>query len=196
MRRRRRVCGTTEEELLQCLNEHIDNTIATRSRQKLFLHAGVVSWRGLAIVIPGPSLTGKSMLVAELVRRGAVYYSDKFAVLDDTGAVHPYRRALVLHGKERTEPNDLRLIREGTSTEPLHIGLIVATPYREGTAWRPTVLRGARAVLSVVQAAVRAREETARTLQVAARIAPNVVTVAGLRPEAAEVAPSNPRRDR
>ena len=181
--------ASTEEELLECLNEHIDNTIAARSRQKLFVHAGVVSWRGLAIVIPGPSLMGKSMLVAELVRRGAVYYSDKFAVLDDSGAVHPYRRALVLHGKERTEPNDLRLIREGASTEPLHMGLIVATPYRERTAWRPTVLRGARAVLSVLQAAVRVGEETSRILQVAARIAPNVITVAGLRPEAAEVAP-------
>jgi hypothetical protein len=180
--------ASTEEELLHCLNEHIDNTIALRSRQKLFVHAGVVGWRGLAIVIPGPGLTGKSMLVAELVRRGAEYYSDKFAVLDDTGAVHPYRRALVLRGHERTEPNDLRLIREGTSM-PLHIGLIVATPYRQGAAWRPAVLRGARAVLSVVQAAVRAREETARILQVAARIAPNVVSITGLRPEAAELAP-------
>jgi 2-oxoglutarate-Fe(II)-dependent oxygenase superfamily protein len=183
------LAASTDEELLESLNEHIDNTIALCSRQKLFVHAGVVGWRGLAIVIPGSSLTGKSMLIAELVRRGAVYYSDKFAVLDDTGAVHPYRRALVLHGKERTEPNDLRLIREGASVEPLQIGLIVATPYRQGTAWRPSVLRGAPAVLSVLQATVRAREETARMLQVAARIAPNVVTVAGLRPEAAEVAP-------
>ena len=122
------------------------NVDTRAGRQKLFLHAGVVGWRGLAIVIPGPSLTGKSMLVAELVRRGAVYYSDKFAVLDDTGAVHPYRRALVLRGQRKNGAERSRLIREDVDG-PLHIGLIVATPYREGTAWRPTVLRGARAVL-------------------------------------------------
>ena len=59
-------------------------------------HAGVVGWRGRAIVIPGRSHAGKSTLVAELVRRGAVYYCDEFAVLHETGRVHPYRRTPVL----------------------------------------------------------------------------------------------------
>ena len=177
------------EKLLDQLNDQIDEAVARCSRQRVFLRAGVVGWRGLAILIPGPSLSGKSMLVAELVRRGAEYYSDKFAVLDDAGAVHSYRRGLVLRDKERTEPNDLRLIREDASPKPLHVGLIVATPYRKGTAWRPAVLRGTPATLSVLESAVRIHKETDRIVQLAARIAPNVVKIFGLRPDASEAAP-------
>ena len=66
--------AATEEDVVQWLCQDIDNTVAQRSRQMLFVHAGVVGWRGLAIVIPGRSHTGKSTLVAELVWRGAVYY--------------------------------------------------------------------------------------------------------------------------
>ena len=100
----------TEEHIFTWLCQDIDNTVAQRSRQMLFVHAGVVGWRGMAIVIAGRSHTGKSTLVAELVRRGAVYYSDEFAVLDDMGMVHPYRRPLVLRGETRPPP-DLRLMR-------------------------------------------------------------------------------------
>ena len=113
--------AATEEDVFRWLCQDIDNTVAQRSRQMLFVHAGVVGWRGLAIVIPGRSHTGKSTLVAELVRRGAVYYSDEFAVLDDTGRVHPYRRPPVLRDETR-QPQDLRLVREDEPTEPLPIG--------------------------------------------------------------------------
>ncbi len=133
------------------------HAVAQRSQQMLFVHAGVVGWRGLAIVIPGRSGTGKSTLVAELVLRGAVYYSDEFAVLDDTGRVHPYRRPLVLRD-ERRQPQDLRLMREDDPTEPLPIGLIVAGAYQPGAAWRPTIVRGAQAVLPLIDSTVLARQ--------------------------------------
>src|SRR5215467_11147446 len=95
--------ATTEEDVFRWLCQDIEHAVVHRSQQMLFVHAGVVGWRGLAIVIPGRSHTGKSTLVAELVLRGAVYYSDEFAVLDDTGKVHPYRRTLVLRD-ERQQP--------------------------------------------------------------------------------------------
>ena len=45
----------------------------------------IVTWgRGRAIVIPGRTFSGKSTLVAELVRAGATYYSDEYAVEDET----------------------------------------------------------------------------------------------------------------
>ena len=75
--------AATEEDVFRWLCQDIDNAVARHSHQMLFVHAGVVGWRGLAIVLPGRSRTGKSTLVAELVLRGAVYYSDEFAVLDD-----------------------------------------------------------------------------------------------------------------
>ena len=177
----------TEEGAFQWLRHDIDSTVVQHSRQMLFVHAGVVGWRGRAIVIPGRSHSGKSTLVAELVRRGAVYYSDEFAVLDETGRVHPYRRTPVLRDDER-RPQDLRLVREDEPTEPLPIGLIVEGAYRPGVVWRPTVVRGARAVLPLIDGTILARQETARMLRIAARVAPTAVTLRGLRSEATDVA--------
>lgn len=177
----------TEEEVFQWLWQDIDSAVAERTRQMLFVHAGVVGWRGLAIVIPGRSNAGKSTLVAELVRRGALYYSDTFAVLDDAGRVHPYARPLVL-GAERRQPQDLRLEREDASTEPLPIGVIVAGSYRPEATWRPTIVRGARSVWPLTDHTVLAREQAARMMQIAGRVAPTGVTLQGPWPEAADVA--------
>ena len=135
--------ATTEDSVFQWLRQDIDTTVSQRSRQMLFVHAGVVGWRGLAIIIPGRSHSGKSTLVAELVRRGAVYYSDEFAVLDETGRVHPYKRSPVLRDQAR-KPQDLRLLREDEPTEPLSIGLIVAGHYQPGATWRPAIVAAPR----------------------------------------------------
>jgi hypothetical protein len=42
------------------------------------------------MVLPGKSFAGKTTLVAALVRAGAEYWSDEYAVLDANGDVHPY----------------------------------------------------------------------------------------------------------
>jgi Rps23 Pro-64 3,4-dihydroxylase Tpa1-like proline 4-hydroxylase len=181
------VAAATEDDVIPWVCQDIDNSVARRSRQMLFVHAGVVGWRGLAIVIPGRSYAGKSTLVAELVRRGAVYYSDEFAVLDDTARVHPYRRTLVLRDDGR-RPEDLRLVREDAPAEPLPIGLIVAGSYQPRATWRPTIVRGVRAVLPLIDGTVLARDESARMLRLAARVAPTIVTLQGPRPDATDVA--------
>jgi hypothetical protein len=175
------VSAEREEDLFRWLQHDIDNSVARRSPRMLFVHAGVVGWRGLAIVIPGPSLSGKSTLVEALVRRGAIFYSDAFAVLDGSGLVHPYAKALSFPNRDRP-PQDLRLAWEGAPREPLPIGLIVAGPYQPDSAWRPAVLRGDQAVLPLIENAVAAREGTDWTLQTAARIAPTVVTLQGRGP--------------
>ena len=64
--------------------------VANYAPDRVFVHAGVVAWRGRALVLPGTSFAGKTTLVAELVRAGAIYYSDEYAVLDEQGRVHPY----------------------------------------------------------------------------------------------------------
>jgi len=176
----------SDDRLVAALSQDVENAVAQRSREMLFVHAGVVGWRGLAIVVPGRSHTGKSTLIGELVRRGAVYWSDEFAVLDDAGRVHPYRRPLVPRGLTAPPP-DLRLVR-ADPPEPLPIGLVVAGPHQPGAAWRPAIVRGARAVLPLVDGTVQAREQSARMLRIAARVAPDVVTLQGPRPEASEVA--------
>jgi hypothetical protein len=176
-----------EEDVLEWLRSDIDGTVVRRSPEVLFVHAGVVGWRGLAIVIPGRSHTGKSTLVAELVQRGAVYYSDEFAVLDERGHVHPYRRSLALRSVSG-EASALNLARDDAPRHALPIGLIVAGSYLPGAAWRPTVLRGTHAVLPIIDGTILAREQPDRTLRVAARVSSTAVALQGPRSEAGEVA--------
>jgi hypothetical protein len=68
-------------------------TIAEFARRKVFVHAGAVSWKGKGIILPAKSFHGKSTLTAELVRLGAKYLSDEYAVLDEKGRVHPFKTA-------------------------------------------------------------------------------------------------------
>src|SRR6266700_1389758 len=84
------------EELFEPLESDLQMFVAEWARRRVFVHAGVVGWRGQAIVIPGMSFSGKSTLVAALVRAGATYYSDEYAVFDARGRVHPYARKLSL----------------------------------------------------------------------------------------------------
>src|SRR5947209_10772416 len=60
------------EELIEVLETDLQLYVAEMARRRLFVHAGVVALERRAIVIPGRSFTGKSTLVAALVRAGAI----------------------------------------------------------------------------------------------------------------------------
>ena len=68
---RRRARTRDLRQALGVLETELRQSLAARSRQRTFVHAGVVGWRGQAIVVPGRSRSGKTTLVAELVRAGA-----------------------------------------------------------------------------------------------------------------------------
>jgi hypothetical protein len=186
----RRLRAPTTDAVVRWLRSDIDHQVATHARGSLFVHAGVVGWRGHAILIPGRSMAGKSTLVAELVRRGAVYYSDEYAVIDDDGQVRPYARPLSLRdgsGPGRSAP--VEVTGPATNLNPMRAALIVSTKYREGASWRPAVVTGSRAALSLVDNTVLAAAEPARTIRLAATLGPYLVMLEGLRPDAARVAP-------
>ena len=69
------------DDVLQILASDIRLFVAETSKTRVFIHAGVVGWRGRAIVLPGKTFSGKSTLVAGLVRAGARYYSDELCGL-------------------------------------------------------------------------------------------------------------------
>lgn len=106
----------------------------------LFVHAGVVGWQGQALVIPGPSRAGKSTLVLELVRAGAQFLSDEFAVFDRSGLVHAYPRPLWQRlsktKKQSHSPEELGW-RPGP---PLPVGALLMTQYVKGARWQPKEL--------------------------------------------------------
>ena len=83
--------------------------VAEEARSRFFVHSGAVGWKGKAILIPGRRLSGKTTLVAELVRAGATYYSDEYAVLDANGFVHAYEKPLSIRSEPGARQENVRL---------------------------------------------------------------------------------------
>lgn len=66
-------------------------------RSFLALHAGAVATAQGSLILPGPMESGKSTLVAALLRAGWGYLSDEVAALDPiTGRAHPFPKHLYL----------------------------------------------------------------------------------------------------
>lgn len=177
---------------LGVLYDHLHGTIALHAPEHLFIRAGVVGHAGGALVIPGRGLTGKTTLVTELVRAGATYYSDEFAVIDEHGLVHPYPSPPYLDapgagdregGEEDGEP-----IR---AQKPLPIEAVVVTSYRPGAVWRPRRLSPGERMLALMSQAVPAQERPAQSMRAVKRaLARDPLTIASDRDEAASVAPA------
>jgi hypothetical protein len=173
-------------EALEQLESDLHLSVATRAPDRLFVHAGVVGWRGQAIVIPGRSFSGKSTLVAALLRAGAIYYSDEYAVLDAQGCVHPYLRPLTL--RQGTDRPSLRLPAEalggGVGTTALPVGLIAVSVYKEGARWRPRRLSPGRAMLELLAHTVPVRERPVAALATLSQAVASARAFGGVRGEA------------
>src|SRR6185503_15266327 len=96
------------EDVLNALESHVQLTVAEFAPRRIFVHAGVVGWKDRAILIPGVSHSGKTTLVDLLIRAGATYYSDEYAVLDARGRVHPFPRALGIRFPNSGESRKVR----------------------------------------------------------------------------------------
>ncbi|MEE9415817.1 MAG: hypothetical protein V3V01_11070 [Acidimicrobiales bacterium] len=161
--------------------------IACRSIDYLFVHAGVVVWEGLAIVLPGRSMSGKSTLVTQLVRQGATYYSDEYAVFDDVGLVHSYERPLSIRADDPTVttlmwPDELT-DRVGGPAVP--VGLVAALRFDPAAGWETKELSSGPAALAIVDNTVKARDDAAKTMSIAA-IVGGAKAIIGTRGDASE----------
>jgi hypothetical protein len=128
-------------------------TIAEHAVDRVFIHAGVVGWKGKAIVIPANSFRGKTTLVAELVRNGALYYSDEYAVLDPAGLVHSFPRDLAVRyhdGEFREKQVGVDAIGGDVGSEPLPVGLVLLTEYVEGAVWEPERLTQGQGMMEIL----------------------------------------------
>jgi hypothetical protein len=170
---------------LDALEVDARHTVAAMSKQRVFIHAGVVGWGGGAIVIPGVSFSGKTTLVAELVRRGAAYYSDEYAAIDRHGRVHPFAKPLSIRGDGERRPEDLGGIG---GRRPLPVRAIVQAPYRQGARWRPRERPASQGALALLSYAIPGRSDPARTMSAARAAASGALVLSGPRGEAAEMA--------
>jgi len=177
-------------EVLEAFETDLQLYVAEMAPRRLFVHAGVVGWRGQAIIMPGRTFTGKTSLVAALVKAGATYYSDEYAVLDARGRVHPYTRPLGIRERgalQRATKFPVSALGGRAGTKPLPVGLVIVSEYKEGARWRPRRLspgKGALAVLAHTVSARRQPEAALRTLQQFVSRAP---ALKGVRGEAEQV---------
>ncbi len=145
--------------MLDAFESHVQLTVAEYAPRRVFVHAGVVGWKDRAILIPGLSYSGKTTLVDQLIRAGATYYSDEYAVLDERGRVHPYPRALGIRLPNSDESKKVRAEEIGgrIGSKPLRVGLVLATNYKNGARWRPRQVTRGRGVLELMSNTVSAR---------------------------------------
>lgn len=171
--------------LVNAFERDVQLAVAQKARRRVFVHAGVVGWKGRAVVIPARSYSGKSTLVRELVRAGAVYYSDEYAVLDERGQVHPFARQLAL--RDANQANQKMSFEELGGTigkRPIPVGTILVTRYREHARWRPKPLTPGLGALELLANTVTARSGQPIVLEVLTRVAKTANILKGARGEA------------
>ena len=155
------------------------------ARPRLFVHAGVVGWNGEAILLPGRTHAGKSSLVAALVRTGAIYYSDEYAILDDEGLVHPFARALGI----RDDSGRTRRVEPGTIGKvgrvPLPVRRVIVTRHVPGAAWCAEPMSPGETVLALLDNTLAARARPGDALRILSAVARVAAGFRGERGDAA-----------
>ena len=179
-------------EIFERLESDLRLFVAEVARHRVFVHAGVVGWKGRAIVIPGRSYSGKSTMVSELVKAGATYYSDEYAVLDSRGRVYPFPKPLEMResGEWKQTKVDVEHFGGKTATRPIPVGLVMVTEYKAGARWKPRQLSGGQAVLALLANTVSARRRPEKALGALQRAVADAPTLKGVRGEAEALAPS------
>lgn len=165
--------------------------VAAKAPREVFVHAGVVAWHGRAIVIPGRSGSGKTSLVAELIRAGAEYYSDEFAVIDARGRVHPFAKPLAFKerggGEIRMEP--VASLGGVAGTRPLPVGMVAFTEYRPRGRWRPVTVTKGQGLLGLLAHTAPVRRRPEASMKALERALERATIVKSPRGEADTVAP-------
>jgi hypothetical protein len=175
--------------LVAVLVDRLHALFSEYARGVHFVHAGAFRLGQSLVIVPGRSGAGKSSLVAEALRHGAVYYSDDFAVIDPDGMVHPYPRRLGLRRPSGAR-NHLSASALGAevATEPAGVDLVLSTSFvSAGTVWSPEPVTGSRAALPIIDNTVRARLDPPGVAHMAAAVARRATTLVGDRGEAHEL---------
>jgi hypothetical protein len=183
------------DDLFTAFESNLRLFVAEFAQERVFVHAGVVGWKGQAVMIPGRSYSGKSTLVAELIRAGATYYSDEYAVLDARGRVHPYTKPIELRqGTHKQSKFDVSELGGRSGKRPLPVGLVLMTRYRPGAFWRPKKLTAGKGVLEILFNTVSARRDPERAFGALRQVAAQADILKGVRGDAVDTVPAILRR--
>jgi len=178
--------------VLATLETDLHRYTAEATSDMTFLHAGVVGWQGSAIVFPGPSLSGKTTLVREMLRLGATYYSDEFAVVDSSGLVHPFARPLGIRedSSYRQTKYSAEELGATSGVKPLPMGMAVICKYESGAQWQPAPLSQGQGALELLANSVAVRSQPDQTLRRLQKLVRHTIFIQGTRGEAHRAAAS------
>ena len=190
------IVGEWQDELeaARVTRSSIELWAADRSTEHVAVHAAVLAHDDRVIVLPGRSGIGKSTLALALIRAGAIYYSDEFAVFNQRGEVLPYPRPLAL--KQNRGGNHVRVLhvqpcRLGAvvGRRPLSVKVIANLPFDPGLeAVDAQPQSPALGALHLIENSVAARSQPRAVLDVAARVASESETLVGKRGPSEEAA--------
>lgn len=93
----RLACCADEASLVTFLESLLTHLATHVHRSCLVLHAGLVRWNGLGLLLPGERGSGKSTTTLSLCRRGGEYFGDDLCFVDaDSLAVRGLAKAATL----------------------------------------------------------------------------------------------------
>lgn len=185
------VCTQVGLELaLLTVEGQMRSWLAVNAPGFIFVHAGAVAHEGKAYVMPGESFAGKTTLVAELVKRGATYFSDEYAVLDRDGLVHPYAKPLSIRSLDGLTETDTHVEAIGgvRGDTALPMAMAVVTHYVPGAEWHPQRLSAGEGALALLSRTVPARTRPQESLAFLTKAINGTVVLQGERGEAEEFA--------
>ena len=163
----------------------LDDAVIPRMRKLRAVHAGAVLLGERALLLPGGTHAGKSSLVAELLQRGAIYFSDEYALIDSEGRVHPYPRPLLLrNGDPVQSPRLADEFNVATGEAPAPIGWILLLQYLPGCTWSVAAITQSEALLSLLRTTPHSLAESPDIVRIFESAVASATCYAGCRAEA------------
>lgn len=164
----------------------LDEAVIQRLTNLRAVHAGAVAWGGRALLLPGSSHAGKTSLVAELLRRGATYFSDEYALIDAEGRVHPYPRPLLMRNGSPEQSPALAAEYSATAGDsPAPVGWILALRYQPESDWDIAPVQQSEALLNLLRNTPHVLAETPDLVGMLQRAVAGAACYAGRRNDAA-----------
>ena len=165
--------------------------VAEHAKSVVFVHAGVVGWRGGAIVLPGNSFAGKTTLVAELVKAGAEYFSDEYAVFDENGLVQSFPRKLSMRTNGPVIDEKaiaVESIGGRAATGPAPVRCVLFTKYTAESVWDPEILTPGQGLMEILPQTIAIRQNTEFAINILKKGIGSAIIVKSTRSDAASFA--------
>jgi len=160
--------GDIESSFFRYFDAMLRVNIAARAKDRVFVHAGVVGWKGMAVVIPASSHTGKTTLVAALLGMGARYFSDEYAIIDQEGMIHPFARPLSIRNwDEMHNVSEVPFEHFGgkVAERSAPVGAVLLTRYEVEKVWNPRVLTLGKGILETLPTAIPLTVDTTLSMR-------------------------------